>query len=458
MSANHKTPPATKFRRLFGYGVGDFGLNIYWQSVSMFLVYWYTQIAGLDPRIAGALFFTGMVWDAISDPIVSSLSERVNTKMGTYRPFILYGCGFTALTFTLLFWIPSIDGAVKIGVFICAALMFRTSYTIVAVPYAAMGSRITYDSSERADYSGARMFFAFLALLIVSMLLWPSIEYFEAMTQSEELAFQITAAIGGIVATLALLVCFLMTREKPLPEQYVQSTKIWSGIWLTVKQNRAFKHFIPIVFLNTAGTSTLWITLIFYIEANGSMFAPKEVLFSSFALATLVMIPIWTYFIKLWGRKKIWIAAAVLYSLVAAHLLVFSDFVIAGVPVQLLLFMALMGAHAIIFWAFVPDCVEFGQQESGIRSEAGVYGTVLITQKVTGGVSGLVVGFALSWFGLTETIVPTENLARDLRLFIIIFPTAMILLSIIPIALLNMNRDKHGQIIGDLSVRQNEKG
>jgi len=421
MSANHKTPPATKFRKLFGYGVGDFGLNIYWQSVSMFLVYWYTQIAGLDPRIAGALFFTGMVWDAISDPIVSSLSERVNTKMGTYRPFILYGCGFTALTFTLLFWIP-------------------------------------YDSSERADYSGARMFFAFLALLIVSMLLWPSIEYFEAMTQSEELAFQITAAIGGIVATLALLVCFLMTREKPLPEQYVQSTKIWSGIWLTVKQNRAFKHFIPIVFLNTAGTSTLWITLIFYIEANGSMFAPKEVLFSSFALATLVMIPIWTYFIKLWGRKKIWIAAAVLYSLVAAHLLVFSDFVIAGVPVQLLLFMALLGAHAIIFWAFVPDCVEFGQQESGIRSEAGVYGTVLITQKVTGGVSGLVVGFALSWFGLTETIVPTENLARDLRLFIIIFPTAMILLSIIPIALLNMNRDKHGQIIGDLSVRQNEKG
>jgi len=170
---------------LFGYGIGDFGLNIYWQSASLFLVYWYTKVAGLDPRIAGFIFFLGMAWDAISDPIVASLAERVTTKMGTYRPFLLFGSTITAMAFILLFWVPEIEGISKIIFLICTCLIFRTSYTIVAIPYAAMASRITYDSTERAEYSGARMFFAFLALFFISMWLWPSIDYFHTKTGSE---------------------------------------------------------------------------------------------------------------------------------------------------------------------------------------------------------------------------------------------------------------------------------
>jgi len=447
MNVNHVIAMVSKLKKLSGYGIGDFGLNIYWQTVSMFLVYWYTQIAGLDPRVAGGLFFIGMVWDAVSDPIVAAVSERVNSPMGTYRPFLLYGSGLTALSFTLLFWVPPLDGGFKVLFLIFAAILFRTSYTIVAVPYAAMGSRITYDSRKRAEYSGARMFFAFLALVIVSMALWPSIEYFGELTNSEAHAFQITAMIGGCIATAALLMCFLITQEKPLLKQSNNNPKIWNGIWVTWKQNRAFRYIAQIVFLNTAATSTLWITLIFYIEANGNKFAEKEFLFTSFALATLVMIPIWTWLIKVWGRKKVWVFSALTYSIVAGHMLLFSDVIIYGVPVHLLLFMALGGAHAIIFWALVPDCVEFGQKESDIRSEAGVYGSVLITQKTTGGVSGLVVGFALSAFGLTETIEPSQSLAKNLELFIIIVPTLMVMLSIIPISLLNMNRDKHAEII-----------
>ena len=70
---------------------------------------------------------------------------------------------------------------------------------------------------------------------------------------------------------------------------------------------------------------------------------------------------------------------------------------------------------------------------------------------MTGGLSGLLVGFALSSFGLTETLEPSQILATNLQLFIIIAPTLMVALSIIPIILLNMNRDKHNQIVDDLT-------
>ena len=455
MSIDQKEIGKPKLRNLFGYGIGDFGLNIYWQTVSMFLVFWYTQIAGLGPRTAGILFFAGMTWDAISDPIVASISERVNTKFGTYRPFILFGCVVTGLSFTLLFWVPPFEGKMKIAFLALAALTFRTCYTLVAVPYAALASRITYESNERAEYSGARMFFAFFAFVIVSMWLWPSVDLFYQMTKSREQAFQLTSAIGGIVASLALFLCFKMTREKPVPPKSVISDKIWKGIWVSLKSNRALHYIMPVVFLNTAATSMLSIILIFYIEASGDKFASKEILFTSFAIATLIMIPIWTALIKKIGRKKTWILTSLCYFFVAAHMFLGPEIIIYGVPVHILLFMALGGAHAIIFWALIPDCVEYGQFKTGYRSEAGVYGITLITQKITGGLSGLIIGFMLASFGLEENLDPSRTLAESLKIFITLGPTLMVMISIIPIYLMDMNRSKHEAILLDLNLESN---
>jgi len=190
--------------------------------------------------------------------------------------------------------------------------------------------------------------------------------------------------------------------------------------------------------------------LIFFIEANAESFAPKEVLFTSFAIAMLIMTPVWTWLIKIWGRKKIWVLATLLYAVVALHMAFDSQLIVKGVPIHIILFMGLNSAHAIIFWALIPDCVEFGQLESGIRSEAGVYGTVLITQKMTGGIVGLTIGFVLASIGFTQNFEPSPKLANDINNFITIFPTLLILASIIPILMLSMNRSKHKLIIDQL--------
>ena len=450
LSARSTQSGQSKAFNLIGYGVGDFGLNIYWQTVSMFLVYWYTVIAGVDPKIAGFIFFVGMAWDALSDPVVASLSERVSTRFGTYRPFILYGSFFTALAFVLLFWVPPFDGWLKIVILIATCLLFRTSYTIVAIPYAALASRITYDSKERADYSGARMFFGFSALVLVSMFLWPLVEHFTQSLSSEQTAFQVTAAMGGALATIALWICFALTREKPLPAKTVQSEKVWQGIVRNFSSNRALRILLIIILLQTGATTALSITLIFYIEANAGLFAAKEVLFTSFAFAMLICVPFWTYAIRIFGRKKIWIFAVIVHLLVAIHMIVGPPLIVMGVPVHILLFMALGGAFAVIFWAFIPDCVEYGQIQSGYRSEAGVFGSVLIVQKMTGGLMGLVVGFVLSALGMSSQLEQSPEMGSQLSQFIAVFPALLLGLTLIPILLLPMGRDAHKEIIEQL--------
>jgi len=438
-----------KLIKLFGYGIGDFGLNIYWKTLSLYLVYWYTTVVGLDPAIAGILFFIGMTWDAFSDPIMASLSERVNTRFGTYRPFLLYGCVGLGLSFTMLFWVPPFTGTLLIATLIVICLIFRTTYTIVAIPYATMASRLSYDSIERSDYSGARMFCAFLGLLMVSMFLPPLVEEFTFITGSEPAAFQYVAVIGSAFATLAILICFFLTSEKPLPKNTVQHEKVWAGMYRNVRSNRALQILLLVVLFNTAAGMCLGLSLVFYIDANQDMLASKEMVLTAYAIATLVFVPVWTYLIHLIGRKKVWLGVTFIYVLTAIHFFVFSTSTVFGIPVQITLLGACGGAYAVIFWAFIPDCVEYGQIESGYRSEAGVFGSVLVIQKLSGALMGLLVGFMLSSFGIAENTDFVAN-SEKITIFLAICPAFFMSLTVIPILLLPLGRDKHTEILNQL--------
>lgn len=446
-----------KLIKLFGYGIGDFGLNIYWKTISLYLVYWYTTVVGLDPAIAGILFFIGMIWDALSDPVMASLSERVNTRFGTYRPFLLYGCIFLGLAFIGLFWIPPFEGPLLIATLIMTCLIFRTSYTVVAIPYATMASRLSYDSVERSDFSGARMFCAFLGLLMVSMFLPPLVDKFTAVTGSEKEAFQYAAALGSALATIAILVCFFLTQEKPLPKKTVQHEKVWLGMYRNIRSNRALQILLIVILFNTAAGTCLGLSLVFYIDANQNLLVSKEVVLTSYAIATLILVPVWTYQIHQFGRKKIWLAVTVIYVLTALHLFLFSTASFFGIPVQITLLGACGGAYAIIFWAFIPDCVEYGQMQSGYRSEAGVFGSVLVTQKLSGGFMGLLVGFMLSTFGIAENTNFVAN-SEKITIFLAICPAFFLCLTIIPILVLPLGRAEHSKILTQLENKEFDDG
>ncbi len=447
-----------KLKKLFGYGIGDFGLNIYWKTISLYLVYWYTIVVGLDPRIAGILFFIGMTWDAISDPIIASLSERVTSRFGTYRPFLLYGSIFLGLAFTLLFWVPPFSGSVLIAYLIFACIIFRSAYTIVAIPYAAMASRLTYNSIERSDYSGARMFCAFLGLLMVSMFLPPLVEAFTQKTGSEQKAFQHAAGLGAIIATLAILLCFILTKEQPLPPKTVQSNKVWAGIIKNIRANKSLRILLYLLVFNTIAGASLNLTLVFFIDANQGVFASKEAVLTAYAICTLIFVPVWTFLVHRYGRKKIWALLVGIYTLAAIHMAIFSSLTVYGIPIQIIIFGACGGGFSIIIWAFIPDCVEFGQMDSGYRSEAGVFGSVLVTQKLSGAMTGLLIGFLLAAFGVSEATGTFVVSSEKLTLFLAVFPALLLIFTLIPITLLPLERHTHSDIVTKLQNKDITNG
>ena len=87
---NPKTHAKLGLTEKIGYGAGDFASNLYFQFFNLFLLYYYTDVFGLDPISVGTMYLIANFWDAVNDPMMGALADRVQTKQGKYRHFLLW--------------------------------------------------------------------------------------------------------------------------------------------------------------------------------------------------------------------------------------------------------------------------------------------------------------------------------------------------------------------------------
>ncbi|MEJ2068719.1 MAG: MFS transporter [Deltaproteobacteria bacterium] len=122
------------------YGVADFGISMMHSAVQFFLIFYYTDVVGIDPAIAGLALFVGRItWDAVDDPIIGYISDHIRTRFGRRRPFLLFGAVPFGISVYIIFSAPS--GLSNLAAFIVGMgtfLLFDTFYTAVSVPYYAL--------------------------------------------------------------------------------------------------------------------------------------------------------------------------------------------------------------------------------------------------------------------------------------------------------------------------------
>lgn len=432
-----------------GYGVGDFGLNIYWNALSLFLVFWYAEVVGLAPEAAGLIYFVGTIWDAGSDVIVANLTQRTRSRLGAYRPYLLFGGVALGAAFTLLFWTPPLEGLSLLAVLMVSHIAFRSAYTLVAVPYAALASRLSFDSGERTLFSGTRMAFAFLGLLAVTGFWFPLVRFFGDGDDTSQTGFLATAALGALVAIAALGLCFQFTREREVdPERHGRPDLTAAGFIQAVLANKALQVLLAAIFLQSGAITAFLIPLAFYIEAHAAEFASKEAVMTAYAVATLLSIPAWTFGVRRIGKRRGWVLACWLTIVGGVALVLGGPVLVAGVPVQILFYGVGFGGFGVLVWSLVPDTVEYGQWVSGVRNEGAVFGSVLLAQKSAGGLAGLQVGIMLAWIGYDADLnIQTAQTAERLEFYMFAAPSSLLFLSSMIILRLPLNRRMHAEIV-----------
>ena len=96
------------WRQRIGYGSSDFACNLIWQMISLYLLYFYTNVMHLNAGAVSVMILVTKVIDGISDLIVGFLIDKTNTKWGKSRPWILFGAIPFGVAAVVAFSVPNI--------------------------------------------------------------------------------------------------------------------------------------------------------------------------------------------------------------------------------------------------------------------------------------------------------------------------------------------------------------
>jgi len=88
------------------YGSGDWGMASFNTLRQIFYIIFLVDVVGLDAGLASIGMFVGIIWDAINDPLVGALSDRVRSRWGRRRPFLLLFAIPFGLAFLIMWWAP----------------------------------------------------------------------------------------------------------------------------------------------------------------------------------------------------------------------------------------------------------------------------------------------------------------------------------------------------------------
>ncbi len=154
-----------KFRVLekIGYGSGDAAVNVVISSMFLIITFFYTDVFGLKPKDMALLFLLVRFIDAITDPLMGTITDKYKSKYGRYRPYFLYLAVPFGLSVFLTFMTPDFDYTGKM-IYAYATYIFMTlMFTSVTIPYISLIGVMTSDPKEKLSANGYRLFFAKVA-------------------------------------------------------------------------------------------------------------------------------------------------------------------------------------------------------------------------------------------------------------------------------------------------------
>ena len=433
-----------------GYGIGDYAICLYWSGIGLYLLYFYTDVVGISPILAGWIYALGIGWDAITDPFMGYLAERTKTKMGSYRPFIYYGSIPLALSFVLLFWVPPFEGTVLFLFLILVNLIHRSCFTIVSVPYSSLTARITNDSNERTKLTTARMISASFGTLSMSALAFPLIAYFGGA--DEAFGFLWLAIISGLIAIALLSVTVYSVREK-VDEIVTFNLPNFVSITKTVATNYPFWIvFGCILILGSTGVMFNK-NLIYFVKYGLELHEYQGLILGVSSGASFLSLPFWAYLALKIGKRETWLISM---TIAFIGLLLFFYYPIASLN-ELLILLALIGvgngAGGVLFWSMLPDTVEYGEWKSGIRTESSLYGFMTFAQKSSIAVAALILGFLLSGIGFEPNQIQSEETISGMKFMMSWIPICGIIISLVLMYFYPISTKFHGELLQRIKER-----
>lgn len=443
-----------KLSERLAYGFGDFGCNIIYTAMSAFLLFYYTDYAGVSAFAVGTIMMVSRLFDGVSDIIMGVIVDRTKSKYGKARPWILRMCIPFAISGVLLFSVPTswAETPKLIYVFITYNLVSTVVYTAINVPYSALNALMTQNPYERSVLSIFRNLLATAGTLTINIFTLPLVEFFG----NNALAWTKTFFIFGIVAIIAFLYTFWGTSERVKSVAQLQSTEN-NDVPVLVGIKALFKNKYWIMM---TGMLALFF-LMYAINGGSTVYYAKDILGDKNLVGTINgifnIVQICGMFfiammIKKFGKRNIFALGLVL-DIIGMLILNYSNGVMSLIIISSVIRGLGNACGGATMWAMVSDTIDYGEWKTGYRTEGLVNSACSFGWKIGNGIGSALLGLILEAGGYVGTaITQTETALFSIEICFIWIPIAIYVIGLIIMSFYHLDKE-FPAIIRDLNNR-----
>lgn len=403
-------------RDIIGYFFGDFGSNLSYSVVTYYLMIFYVSYIGIDPVHFSAIMLLTRVLDAVNDPVIGYMSDRMKPINGNkYKPWILVGGPFLALISAFMYY-DSSHMAYGGRLLLCAVtyILWDLAYTLVNIPYGTLNSVISDKATERTKLSTARSVGAGVAKLPIALI--PLLVYQDVYRNGQlvnefkgERMFPVMIGLG-FFALISFMILYFNVEERVKPKN--QEAAQQAPFLETIKSLFANRPLLAQVIAGTAQTIFIYsasqlhqMTLQVKFN-NGALFSWFTLIeIMPLALGIFIVTPL----VRRFGKRR-----TIVYPLTGA-LVIYAAMLVLPIDNVWVWISLLALANAFTFgfqllsWAMISDAVDYHEWKHGHRSDGSLYSSYIFCRKIGTALSSSMVPLLISFVAPTLQLNQSET-------------------------------------------------
>lgn len=422
-------PKFTKRRRL-GYAVGISTESILYNMFYTYYLFFLTDVAHLDPGLAGTVNLISVAWDAITDPIIGRYADKngIDKRKLMFKASLPVGIAFIGAFLP----IGDVSQFVKFIFYVAMTMIFWLMYTIYTIPYYAVVAEITEDYDERTAIRGQSSLFNTLCIFIGNAV--PSVlpGIFVGMGITLALGWTLTAAILGLIAIITGIIAARSLRDITLKKAISTSEnqKVSFKEYIEILKIKPFRWFVMFVFFFLVATSMIQTNFAYLVQGRLGMSDDDMVIvIVTLVAAMAVIIPIVTKVAEKTDRR---FTSIIFTAIMMVALVIIRAIGIDNVPMLIASVFAVaigLGCFWTVFYSMAYDLVEVDEFVNAKRRESMITAFPQFFQKFGAAIGMWLTGQVLDfgkYDGTAEIQAESakdaiENIATIIPAFFLIF-------------------------------------
>lgn len=432
------------------YSLGDHTLNVALSVLSLFYLFFLTEVAGLRPALASVVLLLGRTIDAFTDPLMGRLSDLTRSRMGRRRPYFLIGALPFGISFAALFVsLPEASESARFVYYTAAYALHTIASTILSVPYMALLPEMSLDYEERTSLSTYRSAASVVGTILAAVATKPTVDALGGGAQG----FLLVGCVYGAWLAIPWGIVFLRTRERP-EFQREPRTSFFEGLRL-VARHRAYRTLMALYLCSRIAMDVVGAMLIFYFTYWLGRPADFEVAMGLLLVAAVASLPFWlrasvgtdkrTLFIV----GSCWWAVAQIFFVVATPAwpasAIFGLGVLAGIG---------YAVADLMPWSMLGDVVDADELRTEERREGIYAGFFTFLRKLAGATAVALAGLALELAGYEGGKGQSATALEAIRWLTGAAPALFIVLGIVLARGYPMSRERHAEVRRALERRR----